>query len=123
MAHSLTAARAHEPVSWGAPRDGRATHVAIESAVRAALAGARPSLDEILSLWPTGQRGRVVLWARLGADGAISTGAHLREQASEAQPPDVARDVRRIRNDVPVVLALDDVGSVVVPMRTLEASR
>lgn len=162
MAHSLTAARAHELVSrggietvdtrdrgeWsaghppgarrvppeqprrsptaavrGARGDARATHVRIENAVRAALAGARPSLDEILSLWPAGQRDRIVLRARLGADGGISTGALLREQAFEAQPPDVARDVRRIRNDVPVILELDEVGTVVIPMRALETSR
>jgi hypothetical protein len=93
------------------------------SAVRAAVAGARPSLDDVLSLWPAGQRYRVVLRARLGADGGVSIGAHLREQAVEAQAPDVARDVRRIRSDVPVVLELDEASSVVVPMRTLKARR
>ena len=62
-------------------------------------------------------------WARLGTDGGLAVGAQLREQALEAQPPEVARDVRRIRNDVPVVLELDAVGSVVVPMRTLKTAR
>ena len=95
----------------------------IEDAVCGALASARPSLDEILSLWPVGRHNRIVLRARLAADGAISIGAHMREQTLEGQPPDLARDVRRIRDDVPVVLELDEVGSVVVPMRALKARR
>ena len=99
--------------------DTRAPDARVEGAVRAGLADARPSLDEILSLWPVGHHDRVVLWARLGTDGGLAVGAQLREQALEAQPPEVARDVRRIRNDVPVVLELDAVGSVVVPMRAL----
>jgi hypothetical protein len=102
----------------------RAVHAGmIEDTVRAALAGAHPSLDEILSLWPVGRHDRIVLRARLGTDGAISIGAHMREHAFEGQPRDLARDVRRIRNDVPVVLELDEVGSVVVPMRTLKTGR
>jgi hypothetical protein len=103
--------------------DTRAPDAGIEGAVRAGLVDARPSLDEILSLWPAGHHGRVVLWVRVGTDGGVTVGAHLREQALEAQPPDVARDVRRIRNDVPVVLELDAVGSVVVPMRALKTGR
>jgi hypothetical protein len=101
----------------------RASHAGIEDAVRLALGGARPSLDEILSLWPVARHDRIVLWARVSTDGAISLGARLREQAFEGQSPALARDVRRIRNDVPVVLELDNVGSVVVPMRELKARR
>jgi hypothetical protein len=103
--------------------DTRAPDAGIEGAVRAGLADARPSLDEILSLWPVGHHDRIVLWARLGADGGIAVGAHLREEPFGARPPEVARDVRRIRNDVPVVLELDTVGSVVVPMRALKTER
>jgi hypothetical protein len=95
----------------------------IEGAVRAALAGARPSLDEILSLWPVGHHDRIVLWARLAVDGGIAVGAHLREQPFGAQTPAVARDVRRIRNDVPVILEVEAVGSVVIPMRALKTGR
>jgi hypothetical protein len=99
--------------------DTRASDAGIEGAVRAGLAGTRPSLDEILSLWPVGHHDRVVLWARVGADGGLAVGARMRDQPFGTQPPEVAREVRRIRNDVPVVLELDAVGSVVVPMRTL----
>ncbi len=101
----------------------RLDHDVIEGAVRAALVGARPSLEEILSLWPLGRRGSVVLWAELGADGAICVRASLREQVVQSEPSDLARGVRRICDDVPVVLELAGVGRVVVPMRTLGEGR
>jgi hypothetical protein len=99
--------------------EARTNQVTIEDAVRAALAGARPSLEEILSLWPLARRDRVVLWAELGADGAICVRATLREHVLRREPVDLARGVRRIRDDVPVVLGLAGVGQVVVPMRAL----
>jgi hypothetical protein len=99
--------------------DLRGDHVMVEDAVRAALAGARPSLEELLSLWPFGRRDAVVLRATLGTDGAVSVGANLRERVLESEPSDLARGVRQIRGDVPVVLELAGVGWVVVPLRSL----
>ena len=65
-------------------RFGLRAHAGIENAVRGALATARPSLDEILSLWPAGHHGRIVLRAKLGTDGAMSIGAQMRDQANGA---------------------------------------
>jgi hypothetical protein len=103
--------------------EARASHLVIVDAFRGALAAARPSLEEILSLWPFGRRNGVVLWAKLDTDGSVSIGASLRERALEREPPDVVREVRRIRDDVPVVLERMGVGRVVLPMRELGDAR
>lgn len=102
--------------------EARAGPVAIEDAVRAALADARPSLDEILSLWPRNRRDRVVLWAKLGPAGEISLGAQLREHLVDGARSDLLREAQRIRDDVPVVIELDAGDALVVPLRALQES-
>ena len=97
----------------------RAERLTPEEAARRALAGAQPSLAEILSLWPAERRLRIVLWVKLGEAGTIVIGAHPREQPIAGAAPEVKRLVRRIRADVPVVLELPDGGTVVVPLRVL----
>jgi hypothetical protein len=110
------AARAHA----GARLDTGAARVALEDAVRVALTGKRPALEEILSLWPVDRHDRLVLWARLGPGGEVALGAHLREQPhEEAWARDLARDVRRIRDDIPVVVELAGAPKVVVSLRAL----
>jgi hypothetical protein len=99
--------------------EARASHLVIVDAFRDALAAARPSLDEILSLWPFGRHNGVVLWAKLEVDGSVSIGANLRERALEREAPEVVREVRRIRDDVPVALERVGVGRVVMPLREL----
>jgi hypothetical protein len=107
-----------------ARQERRSAHVVIDAGVRAAVSGARPSLEEMLSLWSADLHGSVVLRVRLGPGGEVVIGAHLREHADHAWgggDRDVARDVRRIREDVPVVVDLEDGGAIVVPLRALTA--
>jgi hypothetical protein len=115
------AARAHAT----ARLDPGAAHVAFEDAVRAALKDRRPSLEDILSLWPQDQHDRLVLWARLGRGGEVAIGAQLRDEPIEGagERCDLARDVRRIRGDIPVVVELAGAPKVVLPLRALHGAR
>jgi hypothetical protein len=97
--------------------------VATEEAVRRALAGARPSLEEVLSLWPADQRDRLVLWVKVGLAGNVVIGAHPRAQPLAGAAREINRDLLRIRDDVPVVLELHDQRIVVLPLRALREIR
>lgn len=94
-----------------------------EEAACRALSGARPSLDEVLSLWPADRRDHIVLWVKVGYGGDLVIGAHARGQPVAGAGRRVKSDVRRIRDDVPVVLEFHDRDTVIVPLRTLRESR
>jgi hypothetical protein len=102
-----------------ARREARVEQLTAEEAACRALSGARPSLDEILSLWPADRRNCIVLWVKVGHAGSLVIGAHPRDQPVAGAGRKVARDLRRIRDDVPVVLEFHDRGTVIVPLRTL----
>jgi hypothetical protein len=91
----------------------------LEDAQRLVVAGARTALDEILSLWPPAEHERIVLWASFGPLGKISTGARFRRHVFDGVSRELARDLRRIRGDVPVVLELTDGSVVVVPLKAI----
>jgi len=94
-----------------------------EEAACRALSGARPSLDEILSLWPPDHRDRIVLWVKVGYAGDLVIGAHAREQRVAGAGRRVKRDLLRIRDDVPVVLEFHDRDTVILPLRTFREPR
>lgn len=89
---------------------------ASEQAARIAIAGARPFIEELLSLWPADRRHGLVISVKLGHAGAIEISACLRERHEEGGSRELKNDVRRIRDDVPVVLEFGD-RRTVVPLR------
>jgi hypothetical protein len=105
--------------SAAARREVRVGRLTSEEAARRALSGARPFLDEVLSLWPGDRRDRIVLWVRVEPAGNVEIVAHPREQRVAGAAPEIERDLGRIRDDVPVVLELHDGGTVVLPLRAL----
>jgi hypothetical protein len=101
------AARVSRGLVEDAPREREAVSVAISTA--------RPSLAEILSVWPANQRDRLVIRIKVGDTGDVSIGAQLRDRENAA--PELKRALRRIQDDVPVILALRDGTTEVVPLR------
>ncbi len=93
--------------------------VAFEEAARLSLAGARPSLDDILSVWPLSERARLILWVLMGPGLEITIAARFRDHALEGASRELFRGLRRIRDDIPVVVERDDGRTVVVPLRRL----
>jgi hypothetical protein len=96
--------------------DARAS---IQEAARVAVADARPSLDEILSVWPREQRDRLVLWVFLGPAKEVSIAARFREHAFDGAPRELFRELRRVGNDVPVVVEMEDGRTLVSPLRAI----
>jgi hypothetical protein len=80
----------------------------------------RPSLEEILSLWPEHRRHDLVAWIIVDAAGGVQVAARLREHDFDAGGLGVAREVRRIRGDVPLVFELPGERKVVVPLRWVQ---
>jgi len=107
----------------GESRRGGSHHASAEDAARRALLAARPSVEEILSLWPTARRERIVLWVKVDEAGDVVIVAHPRDQPIEGVVEAVSRDVRRIQDDVPIVLDLPERGTVVFPLQTLRRRR
>jgi hypothetical protein len=110
-------------MSAAAQHAARVERLTTEEAARRALSGARPSLDEILSLWPVDWRDRIVLWVEIGSARNVAIVARLRAQPVAGAAREVKRDLRRIRDDVPVVLEFHDRGTVVLPLRALREPR
>jgi hypothetical protein len=101
-----------------------ASHAAVTLAgadeeLRAILASVQPSPAELLSLWPAARHGQLVLVVRVDHAGAASIAARVRQHDFDAGERALARRVRRIRGDVPVVFMLRDGRVVVVPMRSV----
>jgi hypothetical protein len=92
---------------------------AADDELRAILAMVRPSPAELLSLWPAERHGQLVLVVRVDDTGAASIAARVRQHDFDAGERALARRVRRIRGDVPVVFVLADGRVVVVPMRSV----
>jgi hypothetical protein len=63
-----------------------------------------------------------VLWARFDAGSAPELGARTREHDFDAAGPGLAREVRRVRGDVPVVIELRGGRTVVLGWRTVRAA-
>lgn len=105
------------PSPFGTPPSAAAELLAIA-------AGAHPSLEEVVSLWPAGQRDRLVLWIGREANGQAHVRARLREHDLDAADlaVDVARQARRIRSDVPVVFELGEGRTQVVPLASLSGA-
>jgi hypothetical protein len=76
------------------------------------LARARPSVAEVLSLWPASRRKDVVVWVRIDQEGETTIDARLRE-------PHLDHAVPRIRGDAAVVFELGSDRRVVLPSRSL----
>jgi len=72
--------------------------------LRDVLSRARPLLDELPLLWHRDVRTRLVLFVRADENGAIDVSARLREHDFDPGGPELARRVRRVRDDVPVVV-------------------
>jgi hypothetical protein len=87
--------------------------------LRAVLATVRPSPVDMLSLWPVERRGQLVLVVQVGETGAASIAARARQHDFDAGERALARRIRRIRGDVPVVFVLKDGRVVVVPLRSV----
>jgi hypothetical protein len=91
---------------------------AIDAEALATAGRVRGWLSELITLWPSSQRGEVVLWVRT-ADGETSAGARMRAQVM-AGVDSIARRVRKIRNDVPVVVEIGGGRTVVAPWRAVQ---
>jgi hypothetical protein len=76
----------------------------------------RPSPEELLSLWPESRRHDLVLRIVIDAAGGVQVAAQLREHDFDVGGPGVAREVRRIRGDVPLVFDLPGERKIVVPL-------
>jgi alpha-D-ribose 1-methylphosphonate 5-triphosphate synthase subunit PhnG len=95
------------------------TLAAADAELRAILAVVQPSPTELLSLWPAERHGQLVLVVRADETGAASIAARVRQHDFDAGERALARRVRRIRGDVPVVFMLGGGRVVVVPLRTV----
>jgi hypothetical protein len=84
--------------------------------VRELVAGARPLLREIISLWPVDGRKRLVLGVRRDERGQPVVRACVERNQ---RLPEGARDVRRARGEVPLVLELTGGRTAVVPWRSV----
>lgn len=80
---------------------------------------ARPPPEELLSLWPPALRLRLVLFVRVDEAGRVDISARLREHDFDPGGADLARRVRRVRGDVPVVFDRAGARPVVVPWALL----
>jgi hypothetical protein len=87
--------------------------------VRELVAGARPLLREIISLWPVHGRKHLVLGVRRDESGQPVVRACVHERNQRL--PEGARDVRRARGEVPLVLELTGGRTAVVPWRSVPA--
>ena len=87
--------------------------------VRELVAGARPLLREIISLWPVNGRKRLVLGVRRDESGQPVVRACVQERNQRL--PEGARDVRRARGELPLVLELAGGRTAVVPWRSVPA--
>jgi hypothetical protein len=105
--------------SANARLEARGAPLTPEGAARVAISGARPSVDEILSVWPADRRNRVVIWVKVGRAGNVVIGANLRERHVE----NTGHDLKHIRDDVPVVVEFHDRRTVVLPLRLLREPR
>jgi hypothetical protein len=94
---------------------------ALQVELRGVVALLRPSPEEILSLWPEHRRHDLVVWIIVDAAGGVQVAARLREHDFDAGGLGVAREVRRIRGDVPLVFELPGDRKVVVPLRKVSA--
>ena len=81
---------------------------------------AQPSPAELLTLWPAELRLRLVLLVRVDESGGVEVSARLREHDFEPSAPNLARQVRRVRGDVPVVVHTPGARPVVVPWAWFE---
>jgi hypothetical protein len=110
--------------AWRSERLARESSVrssgGVEPGLRHLAASARPTPHEVISLWPAEQRAHLVLWIRLDEAGKPQICARLRDL--DLGQPDLTREVRRIRGDIPVVFELDGGRTVVVPWRLLGAA-
>lgn len=93
---------------------------ALQVELRGVVALLRPSPEEILSLWPQHRRDDLVVWILVDADGGVQVAARLREHDFDAGGPGIAREVRRIRGDVPLVFELPGERKIVVPLRWVQ---
>jgi hypothetical protein len=89
-----------------------------DSEVLAAMARARPLLEEVLSLWPAEQRSKLVLWVDV-AGPELGVKARLRDADATEGRDAVARQVHRVKRDVAIVIELEGKAPVVVPWRSL----
>jgi hypothetical protein len=103
------------------PFDERQSRFAIEQTARLAIASAKPSPRDILSLWPSDQRERLVLWAFVGPANEVAIAARFRKHAFDGALRALSHDLRRIRGDVPVVVELHDGRTIIMPLRALSA--
>jgi hypothetical protein len=87
--------------------------------VRELVAGARPLLREVVSLWPVDGRKRLVLGLRRDESGQPAVRARVHERNQRL--PEGARDVRWARGEVPLVLELTGGRTAVVPWRSASA--
>jgi hypothetical protein len=91
----------------------------VDDEVHAAVARVRGLLAELITLWPKAEARHIVLWVRSNGE---QTGAGARMRAHVmAEGDDIAPRVKRIRNDVPVVVELDGRRPIVAPLRSLGA--
>jgi hypothetical protein len=93
---------------------------ALQVELRGVVALLRPSPEELLSLWPEYRRHDLVVWILVDAAGSVQVAARLREHDVDAGGPGVAREVRRIRGDVPLVFELPGERKIVVPLRWVQ---
>jgi hypothetical protein len=91
----------------------------VDEELRAVLARVRPPPAELLSLWPAERRGQLVLVVQVDEVGAASIAARVRQHDFDAGERALARRIRRIRGDVPVVFMLQDGRVLVVAMRSV----
>jgi hypothetical protein len=87
--------------------------------VRELVAGARPLLREVISLWPVDWRKRLVLGVRRDESGQPVVVARVHERNQRL--PEGAREVRWARGEVPLVLELPGGRTAVVPWRSASA--
>jgi hypothetical protein len=84
------------------------SRASIDGAIAAIVARAHPSLADVVSLWPRARRADLVVAIRVDEAGRPSLRAWLRAHDFDVGDADVARAIRAIRGDVPVVIDLGD---------------
>jgi hypothetical protein len=78
--------------------------------------------EELLSLWPPALRLRLVLFVRVDEAGRVDVSARLREDDFDPGGADLARQVRCVRGDVPVVFDRAGARPVVLPLGLLASA-
>src|SRR5580658_8653278 len=89
----------------------------VDPDVRELVAGAGRMPHEVVSLWPSRDRARVLVW--IGRDETGRSRVRARPRAHDLDPPDLAREVRRVRGDTAVIIELGGDRKVVVPLKSI----